>query len=228
MQLAATARPDAGIAMPMRLHGARMALYDGAIRGPYDGRRRGVCRQQMAFRSNNFPMTEASDRNEAAQGIEAACCSPTAIAFCVFRGGGAARAIWPKISFRSLDAPERTPDGTDRRSALCNARGEQSDARPRSFGAPGARCAMPRGLRLRRRSTSAETALISREQLARRTGDHGDRRPLRAHLPPVPRRWRRPARYRARGRRQPEHRRGRLAQGLCRHRQAEELKQFDA
>ena len=69
MQLTAIAFSDAGAAAPMRLHGARTTLYGGTIRGPYDGRRRGGRRQQMAFRSS-YSMTEASDRSEAAQGIE--------------------------------------------------------------------------------------------------------------------------------------------------------------
>lgn len=60
---------DPGPAMPTRLHGGRLALYGGIIRGPNGARRFGACRQIMAFRGKQS-MTDASDRTDAVQGIE--------------------------------------------------------------------------------------------------------------------------------------------------------------
>ncbi len=68
MQSAATFSNNADAAMSPRLHGVRLSLYGGFIRGP-DGTRRGARRQTMAFRGKQL-MTDASDRSDAVQGIE--------------------------------------------------------------------------------------------------------------------------------------------------------------
>jgi len=166
MQLAATARPDAGIAMPMRLHGARMALYDGAIRGPYDGRRWGVCRQQMAFRSNNFPMTKASDRNEAAQGIEGVLLAnrDRILRFLEVRGAGDSaedifQDLWMRLTERRM-GPIADPLPYVMRAANNLMLDRYRSARQSSLRDAAWTEASSA------QKPSAETALISREQLA--------------------------------------------------------------
>lgn len=68
MQSAIQTAHPAPSSTPARLHGARLALYAGVIRGP-GGARWGARRQKMAFRGKQF-MTDASDRTDAHQGIE--------------------------------------------------------------------------------------------------------------------------------------------------------------
>lgn len=68
MQSIATLSSGTYPIMSMRLHGARLTLYGGAIKGP-DGTRKVACLQKMAFRGKQL-MTDASDRTDAAQGIE--------------------------------------------------------------------------------------------------------------------------------------------------------------
>ena len=166
MQLAAIAFPDAGIAMPMRLHGTRMALYGDIIRGPYDERRRGARRQQMAFRSNNFSMTEASDRNEAAQGIEGVLLAnrERILRFLEVRGAGSSaedifQDLWMRLTER------RTGPIADPLPYVMRAANNLMLDRYRS-----ARQSSLRDAAWSEASSaqkpSAETALISREQLA--------------------------------------------------------------
>jgi len=166
MQLAAIAFSDAGAAMPMRLHGARMALYGGTIRGPYDGRHRGVRRQQMAFRSNNFPMTEASDRNEAAQGIEGVLLAnrERILRFLEVRGAGDGaedifQDLWMRLTERRV-GPIADPLPYVMRAAnnlmLDRYRSVRQSALRDAAWTEASSAQKP----------SAETALISREQLA--------------------------------------------------------------
>lgn len=68
MQLTAAFSNNASAAMSPQLHGVRLSLYGGFIKGP-DGARKGVRLQKMAFRGKQF-MTDASDRTDAVQGIE--------------------------------------------------------------------------------------------------------------------------------------------------------------
>ena len=164
MQFAAIAFPDAGAVMPLRLHGARTTLYGGTIRGPYDGCRLGVRRKQMAFRSS-YSMTEASDRNEAAQGIEGVLLAnrDRILRFLDVRGAGDAaedifQDLWMRLTERRM-GPVADPLSYVMRAANNLMLDRYRSARQRSL----------RDMAWTEASSaqgpSAETALISREQL---------------------------------------------------------------
>lgn len=148
-----------------RLRGWTWALYDGGIRGTYGARRGGANRQKMAFQSKQ-PMTSSHDRTDAAQGIEGVLLAnrDRIVRFLQVRGAGdAAEDLFQDLWMRLTDRPMgpvadplpyvmRAANNLmlDRyRSARQNALRDQAWGETAASHAP-----------------SAETALISREQLA--------------------------------------------------------------
>jgi RNA polymerase sigma-70 factor (ECF subfamily) len=148
-----------------RLHGGTWALYDGGIRGTYGARRGGADRQKMAFQSKQS-MTSSHDRTDAAQGIEGVLLAnrDRIVRFLQVRGAGDAaedlfQDLWMRLTDRPM-GPVADPLPYVMRAAnnlmLDRYRSaRQSALRDQAWGETAASHA-----------PSAETALISREQLA--------------------------------------------------------------
>lgn len=161
---AALAR-HAGPAMPTRLHGARRALYGGIIRGPNSARRWGAGRQTMAFRGKQS-MTDASDRTDAVQGIEGVLLAnrERIVRFLDVRGAGDAaedlfQDLWMRLTERGM-GPIAEPLAYVMRAANNLMLDRYRSARQSALrDAAWSDASIAEG-------PSAETALISREQLA--------------------------------------------------------------
>src|SRR3990167_9755339 len=156
--LAITALP------PPRLHRRSIALYDGAIRGTYGAGKTGADRKQMAFKRKQS-MTEPRDRTDAVQGIEGVLIAnrDRIVRFLEVRGAGhGAEDLFQDLWMRLTD--RRTGPIADPLPYIMRAANNlmldryrstrQSDLRDKAWGEASA---MP--------TPSAETALISREQL---------------------------------------------------------------
>ena len=148
-----------------RLRGGTGALYDGSIRGTYGTRRGGATRQKMAFQSKQS-MTSSQDRTDAVQGIEGVLLAnrDRIVRFLQVRGAGDAaedvfQDLWMRLTDRAT-GPIAEPLPYVMRAAnnlmLDRYRSaRQSALRDHAWGEAAAGHA-----------PSAETALISREQLA--------------------------------------------------------------
>ena len=148
-----------------RLRGGTWALYDGGIRGSYGARRGGADRQKMAFQSKQS-MTMSQDRSGAAQGIEGVLLAnrDRIVRFLQVRGAGDAaedlfQDLWMRLTDRPV-GPVADPLPYVMRAAnnlmLDRYRStRQSALRDQAWGEAAAG-----------HEPSAETALISREQLA--------------------------------------------------------------
>ncbi len=155
----------AGPAMPTRLHGPLGALYGGIIRGPEGARRWGVRRQTMAFRGKQS-MTAASDRTDAVQGIEGVLLAnrERIVRFLEVRGAGDAaedlfQDLWMRLTERGV-GPIAEPLAYVMRAANNLMLDRYRSARQSALrDAAWSDAAIAEG-------PSAETALISREQLA--------------------------------------------------------------
>ena len=154
-----------GPAMPTRLHGGRMALYGGIIRGPKRARRFGACRQTMAFRGKQS-MTDASDRTDAVQGIEGVLLAnrERIVRFLQVRGAGDMaedlfQDLWMRLTERGM-GPIAEPLAYVMRAANNLMLDRYRSARQRELrdAAWGEAAAVQK--------PSVETLLISREQLA--------------------------------------------------------------
>ena len=147
-----------------RLRGGTWALYDGGIRGSYGARRGGADRQKMAFQSKQS-MTMSQDRSGAAQGIEGVLLAnrDRIVRFLQVRGAGDAaedlfQDLWMRLTDRPI-GPVADPLPYVMRAAnnlmLDRYRStRQSALRDKAWGEAAAG-----------HEPSAETALISREQL---------------------------------------------------------------
>ena len=147
-----------------RLRGGPWALYDGGIRGTYGARRGGANRQKMAFQSKQF-MTSSQDRTDAVQGIEGVLLAnrDRIVRFLQVRGAGDAaedlfQDLWMRLTDRPM-GPVADPLPYVMRAAnnlmLDRYRSaRQSALRDQAWGETAAG-----------HEPSAETALISREQL---------------------------------------------------------------
>lgn len=155
----------AGPAMPTRLHGARRTLYGGSIRGPNSARRLGASRQTMAFRGKQS-MTDASDRTDAVQGIEGVLLAnrERIVRFLEVRGAGDAaedlfQDLWMRLTERGM-GPVAEPLAYVMRAANNLMLDRYRSARQSALrDAAWSDASIAEG-------PSAETALISREQLA--------------------------------------------------------------
>jgi len=146
-----------------QLHGWALALYDGIIGGPR-GARASAGQQNTAFQTKR-PMTEATERTDAGQGIEGVLLAnrDRIVRFLQLRGAGDAaedlfQDLWMRLTERRM-GPIADPLSYVMRAAnnlmLDRYRSTQrSDLRDKAWGEA---AAVPR--------PSAETALISREQL---------------------------------------------------------------
>jgi RNA polymerase sigma factor (sigma-70 family) len=146
------------------LRGGAWALYDGVIGGTYGTRRGGAIRQKMAFQSKQS-MTMSHDRSGAAQGIEGVLLANRSriIRFLEVRGAGDAaedlfQDLWMRLTDRPM-GPVADPLPYVMRAAnnlmLDRYRSaRQSALRDQAWGEAAAG-----------HVPSAETALISREQL---------------------------------------------------------------
>jgi len=165
MILSAVPARHAGPAMPTRLHGARRALYGGIIRGPNSARRLGAGRQTMAFRGKQS-MTDASDRTDAVQGIEGVLLAnrERIVRFLDVRGAGDAaedlfQDLWMRLTERGM-GPIAEPLAYVMRAANNLMLDRYRSARQSALrDAAWSDASIAEG-------PSAETALISREQLA--------------------------------------------------------------
>jgi len=147
-----------------RLRGGTWALYDGGIGGTYGARRGGADRQKMAFQSKQS-MTSSHDRTDAAQGIEGVLLAnrDRIVRFLQVRGAGDAaedlfQDLWMRLTDRPM-GPVSDPLPYVMRAAnnlmLDRYRSSrQSALRDQAWGEAATSHA-----------PSAETALISREQL---------------------------------------------------------------
>ena len=164
MQSAIILSCQTGLTMPIRLHGARLPLYAGIIRGP-DGVRRGARLQKMAFRGKQF-MTDASDRTGAVQGIEGVLLAnrDRIVRFLEVRGAGDAaedlfQDLWMRLTERGT-GPIAEPLAYAMRAAnnlmLDRYRSARQGALRDAAWTEAASADAP----------SAERSLISREQLA--------------------------------------------------------------
>lgn len=148
-----------------RLHGLALALYDGVIRGTYGASGGGAFQQKMAFRINPS-MTDATDAPNAAQGIEGVLLAnrDRIVRFLAARGAGDAaedlfQDLWMRLTERPT-GPIADPLAYAMRAAnnlmLDRYRAaRQRTLRDTAWGEVAAVAA-----------PTAETALISREQLA--------------------------------------------------------------
>ena len=148
-----------------RLRGRARTLYDGVIRGTDGARRGGAPRQTMAFQSKQS-MTSSHDRTDAAQGIEGVLLANRSriVRFLEVRGAGDAaedlfQDLWMRLTDRPI-GPIADPLPYVMRAAnnlmLDRYRSQrQSALRDQAWGETAAG-----------HEPSAETALISREQLA--------------------------------------------------------------
>ena len=151
---------------PPRLRRRPLALYDGAIRGTYGAGRSGADRQKMALQSKQS-MTEPRDRTDAVQGIEGVLLAnrDRIVRFLTVRGAGdAAEDLFQDLWMRLTDRP--TGPIADPLPYIMRAANNLMLDRYRS-----ARQSSLRDAAWTEASSaqkpSAETALISREQLAR-------------------------------------------------------------
>jgi len=167
--LAPPLRPSAlaaeGFAPAARLHGAAIALYDGGFRGPYRAGVAGAAGHVTALRTR-YSMTEATDRTDAAQGIEGILLANRAriVRFLEMRGAGDAaedlfQDLWMRLTEKAA-GPIADPLAYAMRAAnnlmLDRYRSaRQSALRDKAWGEAAAV-----------QTPSAESALISREQLA--------------------------------------------------------------
>jgi len=148
-----------------QLRGGPGTLYDGVIRGTYGAHRGGAHRQKMAFQSKQS-MTESRDRTDPAQGIEGVLLAnrDRIVRFLEMRGAGDGaedlfQDLWMRLTDRT-SGPIADPLPYIMRAAnnlmLDRYRSaRQSDLRDKAWGEAAAI-----------QSPSAETSLISREQLA--------------------------------------------------------------
>lgn len=159
---AATCLP--GSATPARLHGSLRTLYRGSIRGP-EGARRGARRQIMAFRGKQS-MTDASDRTDAVQGIEGVLLAnrERIVRFLEVRGAGNMaedlfQDLWMRLTERGM-GPVAEPLAYAMRAANNLMLDRYRSARQSALrDAAWSDASIAEG-------PSAETTLISREQLA--------------------------------------------------------------
>ncbi|WP_447762656.1 RNA polymerase sigma factor [Sphingopyxis panaciterrae] len=142
-----------------------MALYDGIIRGP-SGTPMGGAKQQMTAFQTKRSMTEATERTDAGQGIEGVLLAnrDRIVRFLQLRGAGdSAEDLFQDLWMRLTD--RRTGPIADPLSYVMRAANnlmldryrsaQRSDIRDKAWGES---AALPK--------PSAETLLISREQLA--------------------------------------------------------------
>lgn len=161
--LALAASPHPFIPAP-RLRALAEPLYEGAIRGTYRARGAGTGSQRTAFLIKRS-MTQATDRTDAAQGIEGVLLAnrERIVRFLVVRGAGDAaedlfQDLWMRLTERRM-GPVADPLAYAMRAAnnlmLDRYRSaRQSDLRDKAWGESAAV-----------QKPSAESALISREQL---------------------------------------------------------------
>ena len=148
-----------------RLRGAMVTLYDGDIRGTCGARRDGVHPRNMALQSKRF-MTEARDRTDAAQGIEGVLLAnrDRIVRFLQVRGAGDAaedlfQDLWMRLTERGT-GPVADPLPYVMRAANNLMLDRYRSVRQRELrdAAWGEAAAVQK--------PSAETVLISREQLS--------------------------------------------------------------
>lgn len=157
--------PHALSAPSPQLRGGAWTLYDGVIRGTFGAHRGGGRRQKMAFQSKQL-MTSSRDRTDAAQGIEGVLLAnrDRIVRFLEVRGAGNGaedlfQDLWMRLTDRRI-GPISDPLSYIMRAAnnlmLDRYRSiRQSELRDKAWGEASAL-----------QSPSAETSLISREQLA--------------------------------------------------------------
>ncbi|SNS43563.1 RNA polymerase sigma-70 factor, ECF subfamily [Sphingopyxis indica] len=166
--LASPLRPSARVAegfVPLRLHDAAMPLYHSGFRGQDRAGAAGTARQKTALRTKYY-MTQATDRTDAAHGIEGVLLANRAriVRFLEVRGAGDAaedlfQDLWMRLTEKA-SGPIGEPLAYVMRAAnnlmLDRYRSaRQSALRDKAWGEAAAV-----------QKPTAESALISREQLA--------------------------------------------------------------
>ena len=166
--IASPLRPSARVAegfASVRLHGAAIPLYDSGFRGPHRSGRAGTAQLVTALRTKRY-MTQATDRTDAANGIESVMLANRAriIRFLELRGAGdAAEDIFQDLWMRLTDkacGPIGEPLAYVMRAANNLMLDRYRSARQ------GALRDQAWGENAAVQKPSAEAALISREQLA--------------------------------------------------------------